>query len=237
MNKKLKILLLGFGKYGEHIAKYLMQEHYDFHVADIDKTTLKKASKVGVENLFVFDIHDDDLITDMILDEDYNLVFCAFDDEETNVYLTITFKSLFRHLEVISICESKESERKLRLAGADKVIDTMEAAANRLYYILEKPAVAEAMDRILFKDKNIVFEEITVPKGSFLDGVNLKDINFKKLYNVLLIGIVDKELGNKFTFVTKGIDHKLDAGDILVIIGKKENVEKFQRLLTEKDLT
>ncbi len=231
MVKKYKILQFGFGRYGEQIAKNLALDGHEVYIAESDKEALKNASKDGFENLFVVDIENDAQLTDLMLDYGFDYIFCAYDEEEKNIYLTITFKALFRSVKIIAICESKETERKLKLAGAQYVIDTMVAAANRLYYIIEKPAVAEAIDKILFKDKSIIFEEIEVPKGSFLDGVNLKDMAFAKNYKVIVIGLVDRELGNKFIFVTRGINHKIDAGDILVVIGKKDDIYKFKKLL------
>ncbi|MRJ02398.1 MAG: TrkA family potassium uptake protein [Epsilonproteobacteria bacterium] len=226
-----RILLFGFGRYGEQIGLNLLTSGYDLIVADTSKESLKKAIADKIDQVFVVDIHNDEEITDLIIDQNVKKVFCAFEEEERNVYLTITIKALFRHLEVIALCESRESERKLKLAGADKVIDTMYAAANRLYFILEKPAVAEAMDHILFKDPSIQFKEIVVPVGSLLDGINLNQIDFKQEFNIILLGLVDKELGNKFVFVTRGINHKIDAGDILVVLGRKSDLLRFEELL------
>ncbi|NPA84064.1 MAG: TrkA family potassium uptake protein [Epsilonproteobacteria bacterium] len=226
-----KILLFGFGRYGEQIGLNLLSEGYNLVVADSSKEGLKKAIADKIEQVFVIDIYNDEEIADLILDHRISKVFCAFEDEERNVYLTITIKALFRNMEVIALCESKESERKLKLAGANKVIDTMYAAANRLYFILEKPAVAEAMDHILFKDPTIQFREVQVPPGSFLDGINLSQIDFKQEFNIILLGLVDKELGNRFIFVTRGINHKIDAGDILVVLGRRWDLERFEAKL------
>ncbi|BCD62353.1 hypothetical protein NitYY0826_C1229 [Nitratiruptor sp. YY08-26] len=233
--RKNRILLLGFGRYGEQIAKNLALEGYEIFIAEESKDALKIASNDGFENLFVIDIQSDQQLTDLVLEYGFERVFCAFDDEEKNIYLTITMKALFRNIEVIALCESKESERKLLLAGANKVIDTMVAAANRLYFVLEKPAVAEAIDNILYKDKSLIFKEVEVPVGSFLDGKNIKEINFSRDFRIIVIGIVDIELGRKFTFLTKGINHKIDAGDILVVIGKKWDIEKFEEELKKVD--
>jgi voltage-gated potassium channel len=233
LEKRDKILLFGYGRYGEQIGLNLLNEGYEVYVAETNKANLKKADREGVEHLFVIDIHDDEQITDIILDNGFKKVFCAFEDEEINVYLTITLKSLFKNIEIIALCESKESERKLKLAGANRVIDTMFAAANRLYYILEKPAVAEAVDTILIKDKSITFKEVTVPKNSFLDGKNISEIDFKDMFNIILLGIVDKELGNRLIFVTRGINHKIDAGDILVVIGKIDDMREFEKKLKD----
>jgi voltage-gated potassium channel len=232
---KEKILLFGFERYGEQIGLNLGRAGYTVVVAETREEALRRARADGFEKGLLFDLSDDDQIAHIVKSEGIRKIFCAFDDEETNVYLTITLKALFgKKVEVIALCESRESERKLKLAGADNVIDTMHAAANRLYFVLEKPAVAEAIDHILYKDPTIAFREIEVPKGSILDGNNLSEIDFKNEFNVILLGLVDKELGNRFIFVTRGIDHKIDAGDILVVLGRKDDLERFERALLQK---
>lgn len=233
LEKKDKILLFGYGKYGEQIAIELYEMQYSIYIADYNKNNLKKASLDGFENLIEVDIQNDSELTNILLEHGFNQIFCALDDEEENIYLTVTFKAIFNKIKIIAICESKETERKLKLAGANRVIDTMEASANKIFFLLEKPAVIEAIDQILFKDKTLTFKEIKIPKNSFLDGVNIKDADIKKRFNIIIIGIVDIELGHKFTFITKGISHKLDAGDILVLIGKKDDIKRFEKELVK----
>ena len=230
LEKKDKILLFGYGRYGEQVGKFLLNNNYDIYIAENDKKNLKHASVDGYEHILIVDIENDEELTNVILDNGFKKVFCAYDNEEVNIFLTITLKSIFHKLEIISICESKETERKLKLAGADKVIDTMEASANKIYFILEKPAVTEAIDFIL-QDQNIMISEVEIPKGSFLDGINIVDAKIKKRFDIIVIGIVDKELGNRFTFLTKGVRHKIDAEDILVVIGEKDKILKFEEEL------
>jgi len=225
---RAKTAIFGYGNYGEFIAKSLNDGGYEVVIVDNVHKNIKKAKLDGFEKVYYIDIESDEEITDLIFDHNIAHIFCAMDDEEINSYLTVTVKSLFSRIKVVAICESKEGERKLHLAGADEVIDTMEATANRLFLMTEKPAVAKAIEAIVYKDRNLTFKEITIPKGSFLDGVNLKDIPLQKEYGIIVIGIVDKELGERFIFVTRGISHKLDAEDILVVIGHKDDIARFE---------
>jgi voltage-gated potassium channel len=45
----------------------------------------------------------------------------------------------------------------------------------------------------------------------------------------VLIGLVDKELGEELYFVTGEKDHKLDAGDILVVLGPSREINAFKK--------
>jgi len=45
------------------------------------------------------------------------------------------------------------------------------------------------------------------------------DLNIRSKFNLALHGVEDKELGHDIHFATGGINHKLDAGDKLIVIG------------------
>ncbi len=227
------ILLIGYGRYGEKIAKFFDKE--ELYIIEISQKNLQKARHDGFEKLFLIELEDDESLEQIISQKKFSHIFCALDNEEENVFFTITLKSLNKNIQIIAICESKESERKLKLAGADKVIDTMEGSASKIFHLIEKPAVMEAIEEILFEDEDIDIREIEIPKNSFLEDKYIKDIDFKKLYNLILIGIIDKEKGDSFVFVTKGINHKIDEGDILVIIGYKEDIRRFIKDLKERE--
>jgi voltage-gated potassium channel len=53
------------------------------------------------------------------------------------------------------------------------------------------------------------------------------EISFKAM-GIILIAIIDVELGHELIFIDHRINHKLDAGDILVVIGLSENINKFK---------
>ena len=225
------ILLIGYGRYGEKIAKFFERE--DIYIVEISQKNLQKARQDGFEKLFLVELEDDEALNQILSQKNFSYIFCALDDEEENVFFTITIKSFDKKIKIVAICESKESERKLKLAGANKVIDTMEGSASKIFHLIEKPAVMEAIEEILFEDEDIDIREIEIPPNSFLEKKHIKDINLKKLYNLILIGLIDKERGNSFVFITKGINHKIDAGDILVIIGYKEDIKRFIKDLKE----
>jgi voltage-gated potassium channel len=91
-----------------------------------------------------------------------------------------------------------------------------------------KPAVTKALDEIVYNQNNIKMAEITLPEDSFLEGKPVSDIDFKGM-GVILLAIIDEELGHELIFIDHRIDHKLDAGDTLVVIGEIEKLEQFKK--------
>jgi len=147
--------------------------------------------------------------------------------------LALSLKSISNDSTLLSVSTSAENTRKLKFIGVDKVIDIYESSANRIVDIITRPAVTRVMDEIIYVDNGISIEEIEIPPNSFLDGKCLQEVNFRE-FGLILIGISDKELGEDFIFVSRGINHKFDAGDILVLLGETSSLEAFYKKLMEK---
>jgi voltage-gated potassium channel len=84
------------------------------------------------------------------------------------------------------------------------------------------------MEEIVYGDKHLNMAEIEVAVGSSFDGVYVEEMDISRRYNLVLLGIVDRELGDEFMFSTTMVDHKIDSGDVMVVIGPPAEIEKFR---------
>jgi voltage-gated potassium channel len=230
--KKDSILLFGYQKYGQKLANALESSDYQVVIADNNKESIEKAEKNG-HKAYLIDIENDEDIVQILVSYTFNHVFCAMDNDEENIYLAITMKSIDNNMDIISICQSKDSEQKLELAGVRGILNTLDATAQNIYHMLKNPVMIEAIEDILYFNSDIDFVEFEVPKDSFLDGKFISEIDFKKDYNIILLGLIDKEFADKFIFATKGVNHKIDEGDILLLIGLKEDLKAFRDILVQ----
>jgi len=48
-----------------------------------------------------------------------------------------------------------------------------------------------------------------------------------------LLGLVENTSADKFVFATKGINHKINAQDILLLIGLKDDLNNFKEKLLQ----
>ena len=77
--------------------------------------------------------------------------------------------------------------------------------------------------------------EIEVKNGNHFVGKKLLEINIEKNYEVTLLTIKKKKLITSETGSEEScevsqlpyIDYKIEAGDILVVVGNKKNIEEF----------
>ena len=220
----MKTALFGFDDFGEKIAKYLGKK--ELIVVVFNKEEEKRA-KDKYFNVIYFREIDDDKLKEL---ENFDIAIAALKDEDKNLFLCLSLKEVFPDIKLIAKVSEKGNEYKYKLAGVNKTINPYEVTANRIMTILKRPLTLKIIEEIIFEDNNLSFAEIEIPKHSFLDGKYIKDVD-KEIsinYNLLIIAIVDKEISENVQFVTKGINHKLDAGDILIVVGDKDDIERFK---------
>ncbi len=230
-SSNLEIVLFGYGSTGSKVYEMLSANFTKITVVDRDERLIEKAKEEGIVTSVTVDLTNDSELEELGLEG--KILFCAMDEMALNIFLALSLRSIASDSTILSVSTSAENTRKLKFIGVDKVIDIYESSANRIVDIITRPAVTRVMDEIIYVDNGISIEEIEIPPDSFLEGKCVHDINFRE-YGLILIGISDKELGEDFIFVSRGINHKFDAGDILVLMGETPALEAFYKKLTEK---
>jgi voltage-gated potassium channel len=221
----MKIAIFGFDKFGEKIAFTLKKQNVLIVVFDEDEE--KKASEKLFDVILLKEITNEELSKI----EDINYAICALKDEEKNLFLVLSLREIFPDLNIVAKVTAKENEYKYKLAGANKILNPYEIIANRIMTILKKPLTLKVIEEIIFSDNKLSFSEIEIPENSFLEGKAIKDVykEIQSIYNLLIIGIVDKEISDEVIFVTRGINHILNHKDILVVVGDIDEIERFKK--------
>jgi len=226
---KNKIAIFGYGNHGKFIAKGLASNGFNVTIIESNKKAYKSALANEFDNVLLADVSSDHELKKMNL-ESFSQLVCVMDDEHLNVFLTLSLRSLFKDSYILCISSSLNVTKKLQMAGANRVIDLYEVSANKIYNLLDRPIATKLLEEFVHNESGITFREMLIPQGSFLDAQMVDDVDFSS-YGVLLIGMIDLELGNTFVFVTAGISHKLDSGDTIVCLGEKDKLDAFTKLI------
>jgi len=226
MMAKRSILLFGYGSHGKFIAKGLHEDGFNLKIVESKQEYYLQAKEDGFIDVEHMDVTSDSLL-EALNPQHFEQLVCVMEDEHLNVFLTLSLRSLFKESYILSISDSLHTTKKLKMAGANKVIDLYEVSANKIYNILSRPVSTKILEGIVLDREGITFREMLIPEGSFLHGMMTDDADFSP-YGILLIGMIDEELGHTFVFITTGINHKLDTGDTLVCIGPKEKLDIFE---------
>jgi len=225
------ILLFGYGSFGKQLYKNLSKLGHDIKVITTleEYVDLEKNKEIDIKQI---NIKRNDDILSLGINPDRDMLYCSMNKTANNLFLVLTLRTLFPQANIIAISNSFENTRKLEYAGANSVIDLYEATSRRIVNILTKPAVTRALDEIVYHQNDLKMAEIVLPKNSPVSGKFVRDVEFKKM-GIVLIAIIDKELGQELIFTDHRINHKLDFDDILVVVAKDKDLDHFKRYLFE----
>ena len=224
-----RIILFGYGKFGKSIADTLVENEAEVILVESDESRYQASLKRNFKRSLLMDVTDDSALETLPVDPEDQLV-CVMDDDHLNVFLVLSLKALFPENRILALSDSIHATRKLKMAGASQVIDLYAVSANRIHNILNKPIATRFLEGFLDTRHEYSFREIEIPEGSFLHERSLDEIDFRR-YGVIFVGMIDVELGNSFIFVTTGLEHKLDSGDIIVCIGHDEDLDRFEEAI------
>lgn len=239
--KTKKVLLCGYGNMGKSLAEDLVDRSWSFVVLDSDPKKIDYAFKDGIFDARLIELTDEKALQEQGIGKDVYAIFCVTNDEAVNLFVTLIARSLDPNVIIIARSVDEQSKKKLYLAGANKVIDPYDLASNRIASLLKKPTTQDVVDNIIFKsnralgESDINIAEILIPAHSFVSGRHLKEIDLRGEYSLLVIGLLDHEMGNRFIFNASGYNHKIDAGDMLVVLGSKRDISAFERKLGGTD--
>ncbi len=227
------ILLFGYGSHGKFIAKGLHEDGFRLKIIESNHDYYLQAKEDGFMEVDHMDVTNDRLLE--VLDpERYEQLVCVMEDEHLNVFLTLSLRSLFKESYILAISDSIHTTKKLKMAGADKVVDLYEVSANKIYNILKRPVATKLLEGFVSGRDGVGFKEMLIPRNSFLEGMTTDEIDFSP-YGVLLIGMIDEALGHAFVFITAGINHELNQGDTIVCIGPEDKLNAFAEEIKKKE--
>jgi voltage-gated potassium channel len=221
-----KALVLGYQPTNIDLITNVKKSGFSLRILDFEQSHIDRATKDGLE-AFLIDSMEDNELKKIGIEDDYAFLFCLHPDDAINLFFILSARNLNKNINIIAIGTSS-SENKLILAGANKVIEPYDMTASKIFDILHRPLVSEVVEDVIFGETDIDLEEIIVPKDSFLDGVFMFDMNLDEKYNLVVIGILDKELGDDLIFSLEGLNHKVDFDDHLAVLGRKADIKKLR---------
>lgn len=222
-----KVVVFGYNKLSYSAAGRLRAGDYQILIVDSDEQRLEQAKNEGFD-IAAIDFRSDEALYEIGIGGDIKMIFCFLPEDSENVFLTISARSMDKDLTIISIVKNPESADKFLAAGADKIINPYEVCGRKIYELIKRPVITDILDHTVFGRHDLNMVEVGIPAGSRLENTLLSDLELSHQYNLILIGVVDKALGNELFFATGGSEHTLDAGDILLILGSEKEISTFK---------
>ena len=224
--------LFGYGTQGRFIASSLRIDRSRFTILESDQQNYQNATADGYIDTLLIDVTSDSALAKLSI-KDSDEIICVMDNKHINVFLTLSLRSLYTHSTIYAISNSIDSIQKLKMAGATHIIDLYEVSAKRISNIIHKPVATKLLDSFLSTGSDISFKEIHIPKSSKLNGRFFNEINYR-YYGILLVGVLDF-VNSNFLFVTHHKPKKLIIDDILVCMGRDDDLIRFEEKIIRGD--
>lgn len=225
---KSNIFLFGYGRLGHTIVEVLKDTSFHFQVIESSSSRYDQAQENGYDTIYLDITKDEELEMLAVKAEDY--LICVMDDEHLNVFLILSLRALFPKTTILAISTSIHATQKMKMAGATKVIDLYQVSANRIHNILKKPVATKLLDDFLIREDGISFKEMVIPVHSYLVGKLVNNIDFQQ-HGLIVIGFINMSYSRKFIFITSGLNHQLNPGDMIVCIGEYEKLKAFEQYI------
>ena len=219
------IIICGFGRLGHDLAKQLGHRNETFVVIDVDPEKIIAANEKG--SLSVTGDATDEAILEMANLKNAKAIVTALPTDAENVFIALTARNLSSNIQIIAKAEHESSCRKLRQAGADKIVMPHRVGAQQMERMISRPTTADLVE--LFAEAShldMELDEFLIASHSDLVGKSLEDSRIKRDFNLLVVGIKKKSSG-EFLF-NPNPSQRIEANDTMLVIGEDPDINRMK---------
>ena len=184
-------IICGYGRVGQAIAQIFRQQEAKFVVVERDREAINKAQQAGCLTISG-DATKDDSLKQARIDSARGIIIALGDDADS-IYTTLAIHELNPKLPIVARANNEDAERKLRQAGADRIVAPEAIGGARMARLALRPQSVEFIETVLFgREKQLLVEEIEAAEGSPLVGSKIKDIE-EQFTGVRILALKEKD--------------------------------------------
>jgi voltage-gated potassium channel len=219
-------IICGFGRVGRRVAEEFRHEGAEFIVLDFSPVAKAAAEAENVLFIEGNGTHDEDLQS-AGLERARGLV-AASDSDADNLYITLSARTANPDLLIVARASSEDASKKLRLAGADRIVQPYQAAGRVMAGLMLRPQVSAFVDVVTSAaGTDLRFEEIEVTAACGQGGKSIRELDVRKQTGALIVALRKRD-GSFDTTPTP--EARLEVGDVLIAAGTEEELRGLEAL-------
>jgi voltage-gated potassium channel len=212
------LLICGFGRVGRQVARDLRAAQNRFVVIDSNPDNREHAE--SLEAPFIEGSpSDDDVLRGAGIDRAAGVLACVDSDAE-NIFTTLTARELRPDITIVARASVEDSEKKLKRAGADRVVSPYKASGSEMVRFALHPQVTGVVDVA----PEFRMEEIEVTDRCEAAGRRLEEVRGSAVIAAIrrADGTVQPQPPH---------DTVLRSGDVLIAMGETGALERLEGAL------
>ena len=218
-------IVCGYGRIGAIVVEDFQRQRVPFVVIERDPVRLqilRDAGRLVVEG----DASSEEVLSKAGVARARGLIAAVSTDAE-NVYAILSARLMQPSLYIIGRAESDESARKLKKAGADRVISPYQIGGLHMAQLALRPAVVEFVQLATSSEfLDLSMEQVEVTKEGPLVGQTIVGGNLRQTFGVIVIGI--RRASGRMEFNPPS-DARMEAEDSLVVLGTSDQLSELAR--------
>lgn len=219
-------IICGYGRVGQEIGDEFRAAGAAYVVVDFHDEALAAARE---RNDYVIegDGTDEDNLQTAGLERARGLV-ASSDSDADNVYITLSARAVRPDLLVVARASNADAAKKLRIAGAERVVEPYAAAGRVMANLMLKPQVTAFVDVVTSSaGADLRFEELEVPAGWSQAGRTIGELRIRGNTGAVIVAVRKRD-GHFET--TPDPDLPLEAGDVMIAAGTAEELSALDDL-------
>jgi voltage-gated potassium channel len=221
------VIVAGLGRVGRQAAQELADAGTPFVVVDPGPGAARHAEERGYLHL-TGDATDDEVLEQAGIRVARGLIVTSSSDA-TNMYIVLSARVLNPRLHIVSRAIDEASVTKLIRAGANRAISPYAIGGHRLAHLILSPSVVDFFETALRRgDQTLNIEDVAVPTDSPVREKSLETLDIRRATGATVLAVLRD--GNPI--VSPPGDLRLQAGDRLLALGTREQLERLDRQIT-----
>ncbi len=222
---KSHYIICGYGRMGAVIAGELYKKGIPFVIVEINESKINIIQDIGYMH-----IHGDATMDDILIEagiEGCEGIVVVLENDQDNLFVTMSSRNLNKDAYIISRCALHDTGKKLKRAGANKVVNPYITGGHRMAELLISPFVEDTVSLETPNDMAVDFslEEFAVEGLSTCNGKTIAETKLREDYGLLIVAISNV---NGETELNPGSEKLLLSGQKIMIIGSQENLTRFK---------
>jgi len=231
------VVMVGWNDFGQSVISHLIGAGKQVAIITKDRPSVDIIREYyTTDQVFILysDYNNFDLLEKANIRE-ASIVFINFNDDTEKLVYIINIKKHFSDLNYVVTLDNGNLKSTFHHAGVTYAISKNEISSKLLASYIYEPDVAVFSEELLayaHEEDEYDMKQIVVKPDNPYAGVFYEKAFFdlKKLYNVVLIGLVKIQEGSRKLMRNPVGSTKIDAGDYLILLIDKKGVDRLKKL-------
>jgi voltage-gated potassium channel len=230
-NLRDHFIVCGYGRMGRLIVDEFRRQAVPHVIIDRDPELAHQIIQEGGLAVAA-DASSEEVLQRIGIHRARGLVTAVSTDAE-NVYIVLSARLLRPDLYIIGRAETEDAVRKLKRAGADRVISPYQIGAQQMALTALRPAVVDFVQLATSTTASdgghldLAIEQVKISNDAPFAGQSIVDANLRQRFGVVVVGI--QRTDGRMDF-NPAPDALMQAGDQLIVMGRSEGLKQLESI-------